>query len=347
MIKQAFQPRYWSSTQLTSEGFTQMEKNFSLFWGLSIMMYESTLVSDDSPFDRWASGQFNAMTPQQVAGFQTFNGNAGCIFCHKGPEFTGGASSLRNARDLGAQVEHMLMGDGTVALYDTGFYNIGVRPPVEDIGAGGYDPWGNPLNWARQAKAASALTGPVTNLIGAGADMINVFTCNFQVDPCMPVDPTFRDSVDGSFKVPTLRNVELTGPYFHNGGTATLEQVIDFYNRGGDGKGTEFANTTGYMENPTNRAPAILPLHLTAAEKANLVAFLKALTDDRVRWEKAPFDHPSLTIPNGHPLSETYVIRNGNTTQAMDDRMTLPAVGAAGRSAKKMSPLVSFDSNLR
>ena len=77
------------------------------------------------------------------------------------------------------------------------------------------------------------------------------------------------------------------------------------------------------------------------------MAFLKALTDDRVRWEKAPFDHPSLTIPNGHPLSETYVIKNGNTTQAMDDSMTLPAVGAAGRSAKKMSPLVSFDSNLR
>jgi len=39
---------------------------------------------------------------------------------------------------------------------------------------------------------------------------------------------------DGAFKAPQLRNVELTGPYFHNGGTLTLRQVVDFYTRGGD-----------------------------------------------------------------------------------------------------------------
>ena len=43
-----------------------------------------------------------------------------------------------------------------------------------------------------------------------------------------------RVAVDGAFKTPGLRNSELTGPYFHNGGMATLRQVVQFYNRGGN-----------------------------------------------------------------------------------------------------------------
>ena len=113
-------------------------------------------------------------------------------------------------------------------------------------------------------------------------------------------------------------------------GQATLEQVVDFYNRGGDAAGTDAANTTGFGINPTNRAPAILPLNLTADDKANVVAFLKALTDERVRWEKAPFDHPSLTVPNGHPFNESSVLRNGSTAYAMDNLMIVPATGAGG-----------------
>jgi cytochrome c peroxidase len=348
LIKQSFAPKFWNSSHVTVDGYTQMEKNFSLFWGLSIMLYESTLVSDDTPFDRYMQGNIQAMTTQQVDGFlQVFMGKGGCIFCHKGAEFTGAATSLKNARDLGAQVEHMIMGDGTVALYDSGFYNIGVRPPVEDIGVGGGDPFGNPLSWSRQAKNASIFTGPTNNLINIGRDEFNIFTCNFQVDPCVPINSNFRDAVDGSFKVPSLRNVELTGPYFHNGGQATLEQVVEFYNRGADGRGTEFGNTTGYGQNLTNRAPAILPLHLSATDKANLVAFLKALTDDRVRWEKAPFDHPELRVPNGHPINENQVTRDGPLRQAVDDLVDIPAVGAAGRAAKKLPPLMPFDAGLK
>jgi cytochrome c peroxidase len=346
MIKKAFQPKFWSSNQATADGYAQIEKNFSLFWGLAIMMYESTLITDKSPFDQYMDGNIGALTQQQLDGFQQVYANkGGCIFCHKGPEFTGAASSLRNAKDLGAQIEHMIMGDGNVSMYDSGFYNIGVRVPVEDIGIGGLDPWGNPLSWARQAKKASMATGPAINLINVAPDLFNTFTCNFQVDACIAVDPSFRDSVDGSFKVPSLRNVELTGPYFHNGGQATLEQVVDFYNRGGDGRGTDAINTTGYKQNLTNRAPAIFPLGLTATDKANLVAFLKSLTDDRVRWESAPFDHPSLKIPNGHPVSENAAIPSGPIKQAIDDYVDIPAVGAAGRAAKKLPPIGPFDPN--
>ena len=56
MIKDAFQDNLWNSTQLTPDGFTQMEANFSLFWGLAIQLYEATLVSDQTPFDRFLGG---------------------------------------------------------------------------------------------------------------------------------------------------------------------------------------------------------------------------------------------------------------------------------------------------
>ena len=347
LIQKAFPAKFWSSNQRSPDGFRQIEKNFSLFWGLAIMMYESTLVSDDTPFDRYISGNISALTTQQATGFQTFLGNGGCIFCHRGPEFTGAASTLKDLRNLGANIEHMNMGDGQVALYDSGSYNIGVRPPGDDRGLGSTDPFGNPLSFSRQATDAVAAGLADVSMLGIGPDLINVFTCNFEIAPCFPVTSNARDAIDGSFKVPSLRNVELTGPYFHNGGQATLEQVIDFYNRGGDAAGTDPLNTTGFAANPTNRAPSIFPLKLNPTEKANLVAFLKALTDDRVRWEKAPFDHPSINVPNGHPVSELSVPRNGTSPFAVDTFMLIPAVGAAGRAAKGLGPLMPFDAGLQ
>jgi cytochrome c peroxidase len=68
----------------------------------------------------------------------------------------------------------------------------------------------------------------------------------------------------GAFKTPGLRNVELTHPYLHDGSEKTLEDVVEFYNRGG-------------VPNP-HLDPLMLPLQLTGSEKADLVAFLKALT---------------------------------------------------------------------
>ncbi|MDQ1473932.1 MAG: hypothetical protein QOJ99_5412, partial [Bryobacterales bacterium] len=316
LIKKAFAPRFWNSGRLTMEGFRQIEKNFSLFWGLAVMSYESTLVSDDSPFDRYASGDIKAMTQQQVHGFQVFNGNGNCVFCHRSGEFTGAGTTMKELQHGGSLIEHMQMSDGAVALYDSGSYNIGVRPTAEDIGVGATDPWGNSLSWSRQLTKYLLTNPSLTSMSGVGPDNISVATCSFQVDMCMLVGAADRDAVDGSFKVPTLRNVELTGPYFHNGGQATLDQVVDFYNRGGDGAGADTANTSAFGPNLTNRAPAILPLNLSADDKASLVAFMKALTDDRVRLEKAPFDHPSLTVPNGHPFNEASVLRNGTTAYA-------------------------------
>lgn len=74
-----------------------------------------------------------------------------------------------------------------------------------------------------------------------------------------------KDPADrGRFKTPGLRNVALTYPYMHDGRTATLEAIVEFLDRGG-------------VSNP-NLDPMITPLKLTADERKDLVAFLKALT---------------------------------------------------------------------
>lgn len=69
------------------------------------------------------------------------------------------------------------------------------------------------------------------------------------------------------FKVPTLRNIALTAPYMHDGSLATLEEVIEHYNSGG--------------KQHKNKSDKIKPLSLTSQEKANLLAFLHSLTDNK------------------------------------------------------------------
>jgi cytochrome c peroxidase len=71
-------------------------------------------------------------------------------------------------------------------------------------------------------------------------------------------------SMEGAFRTPSLRNVALTAPYMHNGAYHALEDVIDFYDRGGD--------------NQQNLDPNLKPLKLTGPEKQDLVEFLKSLS---------------------------------------------------------------------
>ncbi len=78
--------------------------------------------------------------------------------------------------------------------------------------------------------------------------------------------PTHRHA----FKTPTLRNVELTAPYMHNGVYATLEEVLDFYNRGGG---------AGIGGNVPNQTLPFDKLDLTPPEQQAIIAFLRTLTD--------------------------------------------------------------------
>jgi cytochrome c peroxidase len=87
----------------------------------------------------------------------------------------------------------------------------------------------------------------------------------------------------GEFRTPSLRNVGLRAPYFHTGQFSTLEEVVDFYNRGGD------------FDAPNIDRNRVRPLGLSAQQRSDLVAFLRgALTDPRVAAGSAPFDRPQL-----------------------------------------------------
>ena len=95
---------------------------------------------------------------------------------------------------------------------------------------------------------------------------------------------------EGLFKVPSLRNIELTGPYMHDGRFATLEEVVEFYNSGV----VDNPNLSPPLRNPPGLPPGPRRLNLTTQQKAALVAFLKTLTDTSIatnpKWSD-PFNY--------------------------------------------------------
>jgi len=135
--------------------------------------------------------------------------------------------------------------------------------------------------------------------------------------PTPAAGTTAADTRPNTFKAPTLRNIGLTAPYMHTGRFSLLEQVVQFYN-------------DGRFDGVANRGPL---LGLTAENQADLVAFLRCgLTDDRVNHEQAPFDHPQLFIPNGHP-GDQFMVTLSDNGNATDELMEIPAVGRNGVSA--------------
>lgn len=383
LIKQAFDGRYWDSSKFVKmsspsmnpgsgnqfginngvveivdeagpDAFSLMESNFAFFWGISIMLYEATLVSDESPFDNWMRGvQDPGFGEAELAGLNVFVDKGKCINCHGGPELTN--ASVRNAQDGNNVIEPMLMGDRRPAVYDNGFYNIGVTPTVDDLGRGAADPFGAPLAYSRQfvfdALGIQDIEFPIegapipnlicdpndSNLDGDSSTCDNGILGFEDEDFGLGFFPVCRDldgddqcgvddelllervAVDGAFKTPGLRNIAETPPYFHNGGSASLLEVVQFYNRGGN-----FCRSNG-----DDLDPDITSLGLSPQEERDLVAFMVSLTDPRVVSRAAPFDGPEYRIPDGHPGDETIVADSGNG-QATDDLVIVPAVGASG-----------------
>jgi cytochrome c peroxidase len=140
---------------------------------------------------------------------------------------------------------------------------------------------------AEQVRGQGVFNASRCNVCHAG----NLFTDNAFHN--IGVRPQFEDTGRfqvtgntnniGEFRTPSLRNVGLRGPYFHSGRFQTLEEVVDFYNRGGD------------FDAPNINHNLIRPLNLSAQQKSDLVAFLRgALTDPRVASASAPFDRPLL-----------------------------------------------------
>jgi len=100
----------------------------------------------------------------------------------------------------------------------------------------------------------------------------------FSDDPAAGAEKLAKITVDeantGAFRTKSLRHVELTGPYMHDGCMSTLEEVVDFYDRGGGD--SSFVGTKDEL---------LVPLNLSSDEREDLVAFLKALTGEPVSEE--------------------------------------------------------------
>ena len=377
LIRKSFSRRFWASERKVGGDSSQMEANFPFFLGLAIQMYESTLISDQAPFDspKDADGYPRALTAKQRRGQDVFI-NRLCVNCHTGPAFTLASSPsllYRTKNPNGPSlVDRMVVngavpgttrkGEVTQILFDRGFANTSVTPTSFDPGLAAEDVFGNPLSFVRQYL--NVLEGERAEMV----DPLKVFACDF-LDPFtldfLPSelidDPTVTSPskcrksrlvakvpkgevlmaeeakpargralsmIHGAFKIPSLRNVELTGPYMHNGGMKSLGEVVDFYDRGGN------------VSNEEHFATLVLVLGLSEQEKSDLIDFLRSLTDERVRWEKAPFDHPSIDVPEGGEN------RGVGAILAVDQITHVPAVGREGRSSAT-GPLLPFDERLK
>jgi len=342
MIQTAFHNKWWDARKLirvNADGtktlvdkhddddnlpeneFALIQYNFSLFFGIAVQLYESTLVSDDTPWDRFrrdhpaatdpALNPWTNETPEHISrlalfGAHLFNdrtrspaGHIRCSNCHESHELTD-ASVRRVALAPNGPVRNR---DGNVI--DKGFNNIGVRPTDNDLGVGATDVFG-PLSFSRR-------------LFPNGAPIGQAFD---GVPPAVPLVTGF--GVEGAFKVPSLRNVALTAPYFHNGDVLTLRQVVELYGRGGNVFPVHELDGT-VIEPLGIPAPT-----LNSDEIDALVAFLETLTDDRVVFQRAPFDHPQLFVPNGHPGNSNSTTDANGDGLADDVLVEIPAIGAQG-----------------
>ena len=162
----------------------------------ALAAYQRTLISGNSPFDRYFYGKDkSALSKQAQWGLKLFTGKAECSKCHT----------------IGTDYSHFM----DFKYHDVGISYDLVKKEYGDRGLGEIS----------------------------------------------------TDDSSGLFLTPSLRNVALTAPYMHDGSIKTLEEVVEYFNRGGK---------------PSLRLdPLMKPLGLTAEEKKALIAFLESLTGDQ------------------------------------------------------------------
>jgi len=279
LVKRAFDPKYWNSTARFTvsggnlatasgrAGYTQIEHNWSMFWGLAIMLYESTLISNTSEFDGLiAAGGLTvrdirtgppfgcsatgtvAVDPLLLRGCQIFfqtrstttsPPGGGCNACHGGKDVFTNASHLPNQNtaqmvQLGTILDVPGVNPG---MSDLGFQNTGIRPTFTDLKVGGVDPYGNPLSYSLQylnyLKAlAAGETQEQAMLKILDPDLkIAIETNNVFVQVNTAPSATSKIHVQGASKAPTMRNVAFTPPYTSSGMFSNLRQMVKFYNR--------------------------------------------------------------------------------------------------------------------
>jgi cytochrome c peroxidase len=364
MIKAAFHEKWWKSKKLirvNADGsktlvakndgecendsncgeneYALIQYNFSLFFGFAIQLYEATLVSDDTPWDRfrrenptptdpdlnpWINVSPNYISRLALFGAHLFNDrtrgstNIRCSNCHEQNELTD-ASVRRIVAAVNGPVRNR---DGNII--DKGFNNIGVRPTDNDLGVGASDVFGSLSHASRRfPMGVSAAVNKECTPETVATACPPTFTC---ITGLCAWDGTVLSKgfgVQGAFKIPSLRNVALTAPYFHNGDALTLHEVVELYSRGGNV--FPIHEIDGTVIEPLG-VPSLTPDEIDA-----IVAFLETLTDERVFYQRAPFDHPQIFVPNGHPGGNSSSTIDADGNGLADDLMVeIPAVGAEG-----------------
>jgi cytochrome c peroxidase len=199
----------------------------------AIAAYERTLIAGNSKFDQWYySKNINALNNVEIKGFNIFTGKGKCVACHTINE--------------------------KVAIFtDQSFHNTGI-------------------GWARNNKVINKMyeskTFPVTLAPGI---VVQVEQDRLDAASEVPQNDVGRFEITEdpkdrwSYKTPSLRNIALTAPYMHDGSLTTLDEVVEFYNKGGE-------------DNPLKDS-LLQPLGLTKEEKNSLVSFLRALTGSNVK----------------------------------------------------------------
>ncbi|MGZ8152859.1 MAG: cytochrome-c peroxidase [Methylovulum sp.] len=197
----------------------------------AIASFERTLVSGNSPFDRYYfKRQTDAMTEAQVRGFNLFIGQGRCVSCHT------------------IEQDQALFTDGR-------FHNIGVG-----------------INQIQQD--VPRLTKAFLEAKAKGGNVDVMVLSDKKSSELGRFAVTDELSEIGAFKTPTLRNIELTAPYMHDGSLKTLKDVMIHYNNGGVTKADDRVNDF--------LSGGIRPLNLTDAQLEDLVAFMKALTSSKL-----------------------------------------------------------------
>jgi cytochrome c peroxidase len=189
---------------------------------LALASFERTLVSGDSPVDRYMAGDQRALTDDARRGLTIFRGKGRCGRCHtfseQAPFFT----------DFAYHNTGVAANNPAFAELARKAFEVSDRPGAESVIDGlGHEPGGQELG--------------------------RVLVTHHPFDI-------------GSYKTPSLRNIALTAPYFHDGSARTLADVVKFYNGGGQ------ANI--------NRDGELDPLSLTTEEQRQLVTFLEALSGE-------------------------------------------------------------------
>jgi len=177
---------YTSAAASAGPAYTQMDLNFSLFFGLAVQAYQATLISDGTPFDHFMGAahpvrqpngascppqgctpeapKSNALSARQKAGLTIFTDNqTHCADCHVLPITTGHTvlDYEPNAQGVPAPppreaIEFMTMADGERANYDHGMYNIGLRRSC----VSGVDPATCPAHNEDKGRGATANNNP-------------------------------------------------------------------------------------------------------------------------------------------------------------------------------------------